>query len=437
MSSSADRSPFDSVAQASHVPSGMQARITVQEINTAEPGPYYVYNPGLDGEGLKEMLHSPQFATLPAGEIIRIGAIEESMLAGRLDAAVPHKQITIMHPIEQKVMDRLHVIAIPASITLQAMLSDRNLTKHVLTHIAAFDKLSEIEFQSLNNMIRPLVRYQDGSLGPIKELTKPAEFRKDIDTFGMLALRLRWLQETAEQLESGRMLEDYRRIIDAKPYLKQLWHKAITEVLIPANDQFRIVAETGLAAVEDRMRNPQNSDNYDRYSFKLMWLLGRQPERTVLTRTLDSAGRGGLSPEEVKIFVANEIARQSGVAAQATAVAQVEVAASKYQCEECGEMLNSVRGGPPRKCRFCGFEFRPLDQQPQAQVETPVVSPGVAAATELDAVAPVVEEAQEVVENLPEELEGSPVEAAPAGEGLTAEDEAEINDLASNLLKGL
>lgn len=425
-------SPFDNLGQSAHVPSEMQPRISVRDINTAEPGPYYVFIPGIDADGLKEMLHSIHYARIPAGEIFQIGAIEESMLAGRLDMAVPHKEVIISHAIEQRVVDKLHVIAIPASTTLKALQADRAVTQHILAHIAAFDKL-DVEYKMLNDMIRPLVRQPDGSMGAIQELTKPAEFRKELEAVGMLAMRLRWLQEAAEKLETGRMLEVHRRVIDEKPFLRGLWLKVIQDVLIPSIDQFRTVAETRIAAIEDRMRNPQNSDNYDRYSFRLMWLLGRQPERTALSRTLNDAGRGGLSAEEQKMFIANEVARMTGGSAQAQSVRET------MQCPDCGEDVRTIAGGPPRKCRHCGYEFRAPDpdgnmNRMREAVELPesVILPeestGTQAAAELDTAAPLA-----VAEP---EAQVQVIEAASTGAGLSPEDEAEIEDIAASVLRG-
>lgn len=434
-SSSADRSPFDDISQPARVPSGMSPRITMTEVNTAEPGPYYVFIPGIDAEGLKEMLHSLQYARIPAGEVFRIGAIEESMLAGRLDAAVPHRLITVMHPIEQKVVERLQVVATPASTTLNALKSDRSIVQHVMAHITAFDKI-DVDYGVFNAMIRPTVKYPDGEVGAIRELTKPEEYRKEIESVGMLAMRLRWLQEAAEKLETGRMLEEHRRVIDKRPFLRDIWLGAIRDALIPSIDQFRTVAETRLSAIEDRMRNPQNSDNYDRYSFRLMWLLGRQPERQALGRTLNSMDRGGLSSDEIKTFVANEVARQGGAL---TPIAPIQAVVQQVQCDECGEMLNSVKGGYPRKCRYCGFEFRSTDEigsmnafresvilPEESQIGTMTAS-GVAAAAELDQAAPLAD---------PEITEEIAVEAASAGQGLSAEDEAELEDMAASILKG-
>jgi len=413
-SATVEKSVFDNLGQDAMVPNEMQPRITVRDINTAEPGPYYVYIPGIDAEGLQPMLHSPAYSRIPAGEVFRIGAIEESVLAGRLDQAVPHKEVVISHPIEQKEIGRLHVIAIPAGTTLQALRSDRAITSHILAHIEPFDKI-DVEYSTLNEMIRP---------SRVKELDKPADMRNEIEAVGMLAIRLRWLQDAVERLETGRMLESHRRVIDARPFLRDAWHRAIMDYMIPANDQFRIIAETRIAAIEDRMRNPNNTDNYDRYYFKLAWLLGRKPERTALSRTLESTTRGGLSPEEIKMYIETVVAKNAGNGQPAATASTIQ----KMQCPDCAEEINTINGGPPRKCRHCGYEFRPVGESAAPYAPTAFVepSPGVQAAIEMDKAMPLATESNQEDDDESVGPMAPPVKLSP-------EDEADIEKIAARL----
>lgn len=417
MSANAERSPFENIGQVARVPNEMQPRITVREINTAEPGPYYVYIPGIDAEGLQPMLHSPAYSRIPAGEVFKIGAIEESVLAGRLDQAVPHKEVVIMHPIEQRKMDTLHVIAIPAGVTLQALKSDVSINRHILVHIDKFDKL-DIEHTILNEMIRPV---------RVKELDRPTELRNEIDSVGMLAVRLRWLQEAAEKLETGRILEAHRRITDARPFLRDSWLKAIQDYMIPGIDRFRTVAETAISAIEDRLRKPNNTDEYDRYFFRMAWLLGRKPERSVLSRTLEGS-RGGLSIDETKAYLEMLVAKQGNGQPQI-----MQPTAQTMQCPDCGEDVRTIAGGPPRKCRHCGFEFRA--QEPKGY-DYAAASADHIAATSDNTTARHITAAAEMDRAMPlaEDVEGDTQDVGPIVPiQLSAEDESYIEGIAETL----
>lgn len=412
MSANVERSPFENIGQDARVPNEMQPRITVREINTAEPGPYYVYIPGIDAEGLQPMLHSPAYSRIPAGEVFKIGAIEESVLAGRLDQAVPHKEVIIMHPIEQRKMDTLHVIAIPAGVTLQALKSDVAINRHVLVHIDRFDKL-DIEHAALNEIVRPF---------QVKELERPNALRNEIDSVGMLAIRLRWLQEAAEKLETGRVLEAHRRIIDARPFLRDSWLTAIQDYMIPGIDRFRTVAETAISAIEDRLRKPNNTDEYDRYFFRMAWLLGRKPERSVLSRTLEGS-RGGLSIDETKAYLEMLVAKQGNGQPGATAAPASTI--QKMQCPDCAEEINTINGGPPRKCRHCGFVFRQPDDNPSSVVTSATTQAHVAAAAEMDKVIPLAS---------PAEVEDESADVGPIVPiKLSEEDEAYVDEIAERL----
>ena len=85
-----------------------------------------------------------------------------------------------------------------------------------------------------------------------------------------------------------------------------------------------------------------------------------------------------------------------GATAAATAVAPVR---EQVQCGDCGEFLNVVAGGPPRKCRFCGHEFYAAGVVAASEADVAFSSNGVptepmasaAAADDLDRLADAIQ----------------------------------------------
>lgn len=333
------------------MPVGMPLQTVVERpINTAGPGPYFVYMPGMPGTGLVHMTHS--FNCIPAGMVWRVSPIDVWAQMSQIPEGMARKERITRHWAGH-VTDHQGAITIPGQVTLDTLMSDMFLAKHKLTRIPMFDLNDPME-NVFNKFIQPVY---------IEELTKPKEFRQELETQGMLRIRRRWLEIAAEALTTGRMLEDLRRVIDKNAYLQDIWLRAIESVLLPANDAFEQIANTFLAQKEDAMRQNQKG-YYDWYDNVLMWLLGRKPERNALSRTLEEAGKGGgggLDRAGLKEVLSEVLAAAGNKTADAASIAQV-IMRETVACPDCGEdvkLLPSFGGParPPRLCRFCRYVF--------------------------------------------------------------------------------
>jgi hypothetical protein len=316
---------------------------------TAEgPGPFYVYTPGFTFRGLTSQIKF--FSSIKGGQVRKIESNKDWVNQGQLPEVAAATKRTYRSPFGE-VLDTHFSYEIPAQATLNTLLADRSLTQKGLTYIKCFDGIEAHEV-ALNSFInRVAVKDRQSKTGD-------KQIDQILATEGMLRVRAMWLEKSLEELHSRQMLEDFRRYLDAKPYLYEVWTEAIEKYLLPAIEGFILIANTELAKVEERMRSGKQ-DVYDGYSNDLMWLLGRKPERTALSRTLESAaalgGRSGLSIEEIQAIVSAAVgASQKALDSQRGAVAPVE---DTVQCTDCGQYCEMVKGGPPRICFRCGFEF--------------------------------------------------------------------------------
>lgn len=334
------------------MPVGMPMQTVVERtINAAGPGPYFVFMPGIPGTGLFSMTHA--FGTIPAGMAFRIGPVDIYLQASQMPEGMARKE-RITRNWQGIVTDHQQAFTVPGGITLDTLTQDMSLAKHRITKIPMFDLIDPHE-NVFNKLIQPTY---------IEELTFPKEFRQTLEAEGMLRIRRRWLEQAAEALDTGRMLEDFRREIDRAPYLHDIWSKAINQVLIPAVDGFEQTANSILAQKEEAIRGGTKAV-YDTYDNTLMWLLGRKPERTALSRTLEQAGRGGgLDKADLKEIL-TEVLAASGNNASAATIADA-ITRETIACPDCGEDVKLLPsfGGPPRPpriCRFCRYEFTSLD----------------------------------------------------------------------------
>jgi len=359
-------------------PPDMPMRTIIErDVNTSGPGPYYVYLPGLSIDDLRRMTLS--FDSIRAGEVFAIGNTQHWTRRGLLPEGAARKTREIKN-FFGITTDQHESIEIPAQTTLDTLLADRIMIMHGLTRIESFDT-NEVEHEQLNRLIEP---------SKVLERTFPTEFRSILEQRGMLVLRRQWLMEAAETLSTNISAERAMPILSAKPHLRELWLDAIVSKLIPAIDIFEAQANSILAQKEEAIRAGQKQV-YDTYDQTLMWLLGRKPERTALSRTLEGVGKNPIGVEEIRTLVREIV---GGVAGANVAAAP---AGEKVQCPECGEYLNTIAGGPPRRCRFCSYEFRP-----SAPVPDSIVGPRVAAAAAasmLDAASPVDPSAATIVES--------------------------------------
>lgn len=350
-------------------------KITERAINAAGPGPYYVYLPGISVTGLANMVY--WFNTLPGGKVFKIISKELWTSPDQLPEGAARREKKIRNMFDV-VIQTLHSHEVPATSTLEALQGDRTLMSNGLVSIGAFDLIENVELDAFNLLIHP---------HEIQERAYPEQWKKLLRSEGgMLGLRRQWLDQALEGLRTGRMLEDIRRLVDARPALGEIWTRAIVESVIPAVESFTQRANIILAAKEEDIRTGAIKQ-YDPYMEQLMWCLGRLPERTALSRTMENMGNGGnsLSAAEVERIVAAKLAQVNGSSGPSAPVTGSVF--QTMQCEECGEELKMVHGGPPRKCRFCGFEFRlatettvdpiPVEEE-QPQIPTPAEAASIA-----------------------------------------------------------
>ena len=336
-----------------------QSLITETPINTAGGGPYYVFSPGLTFHGLRNMVTI--FSKIPGGEIFKVESGHTWVSAGQLPEGSATKLRVIKDPIFGREIDRHHRRDIPAEDTLNALLGDRSLTQNGLVRIPQFDSQS-IELAAFNYLVRP----EELDFSEKRYPTNP-QWKKIAEQDGILMLRRIWLEEALNKLQTGQYLEDIRRLTDAKPYLLELWIESLEKILIPANETYKTIADGQLSAIEEKIRS-EEIKQYDPFAFQLMWLLGRKPERTALSRTLETAGKmnsGGLTAEDLGSILK---ALQQPNNTQQSAVETVS-------CPDCGNRCEMVAGGPPRICWRCRYEFREMSvesvavQQPTESVQ--------------------------------------------------------------------
>lgn len=341
------------------MPVGMPMQTVIERtINAAGPGPYFVYMPGIPGTGLWGMTHS--FGTIPAGQSWRIGPVDIYLQASQMPEGMARKE-RITKNWAGHVTDHQQAFTVPGGITLDALTQDMSLARHRITKIPMFDLIDPHE-NIFNKLIMPTY---------IEENTFPKAFRQALETEGMLRIRRRWLEQAEEALDTGRLLEDYLREIERVPYLRDIWLQAIEKVLIPAVDGFEQIANSILAQKEEAIRGGTKAV-YDTYDNTLMWLLGRKPERTALSRTLEQAGRGGgLDKADLKQIL-TEVLTAAGNNASAATIAAA-ITRETVACPDCAEDVKLLPGfgGPPRLpriCRFCRYEFTALDVPAQEEV---------------------------------------------------------------------
>jgi hypothetical protein len=352
------------------------ATITRIAVNSAGNGPYYVYSPGLDIEGLQNMVYL--FNNIPGGEIFPIGSGLIHSNKGTLPPGAEFEEVIVKDFFGNE-QARLSGRQVPAEVTLNALLSDRSITNEGFTHVPVFNS-KEIQLKAFNMLIHP---------DPVKPQTYPINFNH-LDLLkkkGMLAVRKMWLEEALDGLKTGRILEDIRRVADSAPYLYEIWSEAIRDVLIPSNEMFIATANTNLSAKEEDKRSGR-MQFYDTYCKNLMWLLGREPQDTALNRTLEFAargGQGGLSGDDIVKIIE---AAKSSTPQQA---ASIQAAVSEYfQCPRCGNRVEAMAtGGPPDICWRCNHSFhRTMPQsaavaQPQAATYVPPPAPQPLSARDL------------------------------------------------------
>lgn len=335
----------------------MQANIIETAINAASPGPYFVYLPGLDIVGLRNTTHA--FNTIHAGEAFRITNIRKYTRKGLLPegAAAVKRQVVDWQGI---VKSNDEGFDIPAETTLNVLLGYGSLTGHGFTQISMFDKVEPYE-KLFNKLIHP---------ERIQEKTYPKQWEAVLKTGGgMLAIRQLWLAQAQEALQSGRgLLEDYHRALEKVPYLHDIWTRAINSIISPTLEAFIITANNILAKKEEAIQDKEKK-GYDSYDNVLMWLLGRQPERTALARTMkvmEQGGNGnsnsGLSVADVQTMIEKD--RESR-----------GVTLETFSCPDCGNPCEAVAGGPPRICWRCKYEFRKEGEVVQATADISEQSP--------------------------------------------------------------
>jgi hypothetical protein len=309
-------------------------------ISTSDSGPYYVYTPGITLTGLKSMVFF--FNTIPANSAFKLTSGDSWSMPNQLPEGAAQKKRDVQNPYTGMVIETHHARTIPAQDTLNTLLSDRSLTSLGLTQLAMFDKINAFE-DVFNRLIEP--ERVDVGLFPESN----PQWKKIATELGMLELRGIWLESALEALETGKLLVDIDRVVSNNPYLLDVWKSAIKKTILPSLNAFKTVASVKLSAIEDRIRAGKQLE-YDPFSTTLMWLLGRKPERTALSRIHDATNRaqGGITPEQIRALVQETVA-----ATQPVQPAIVE----QMQCSNCGEFVNMVAGGPPAACRWCGNRF--------------------------------------------------------------------------------
>lgn len=313
-------------------------------INAAGPGPFYVYSPGFTLTGLRHMVYL--FDSIPGGLLFQVKSGEVWASKEHLPEAAAKKERTVRN-IFGATMDIHRSREQPAEDMLNAILSEKSCIDLGLVPVSSLAKVEAYQ-DTFNLLIHPeIVPDRKYPIDPI--------WRKIVEQDGMIKLRQIWLESAIEGLQTGRFLEDVKKVVEDHPYLLDIWKEAITDVLYPALQTVSVVANTRLADFEERIR-AQEIKVYDPLSMNMMWLLGRKPERTALSRTMENVshlGQGnGVDSEAIRSIVEAVVLAQNQVNQTNTSSAY-----QSMQCSDCGEELKMVNGGPPRKCRFCGFEF--------------------------------------------------------------------------------
>lgn len=394
--------PHREVVQETSMP---MATITRTPINTAGPGPFYVYSPGLTFVGLRGMVYL--FNNIPAGEVFRIESGPTTSNKHQLPEGVGNTEIVVKNWFGQ-IIDRLIEREIPAQDTLQALLSDPSLLQYGLTQITVLD-FQDAYPEYLNMLIRP-EEIAD------RKIPVNSPYKQMIESEGMLAVRKLWLEKAAEGLRTGRVLEDVYKVLESKPYLGEIWAEAV-DFMITSVNEFVPVANTVLAKKEEDVKSGALLE-YDGLSHLLMWLLGRKPERTALSRTFEnfskSGGAAGISAEQLTEIL--KATTGQGVQTQAALPAMVY---ETMQCQNCGTEINMINGGPPPQCWRCQFKYMDTvsgvytNGTAQQQRET----------TEVITPAMTLESSVELVEETPAETK--PAEVKPAGPKTAAEQMAD------------
>lgn len=324
--------------------------ITTRSVNTAGPGPFYFYSPGFSFIGLKDSVIL--FNNIPGGHAFKITTGEQWYAAGQLPDGMAANVREIRNPFTGQVVEKHESRTIPAQDIINTLVSDRSLTQLGLTQISVFDKI-EAEEMTFNLLIHP------EEVADLKYPIDPKWRRIVEQDGGMLALRKIWLASAMEALETQRLMVDIARVVEAKPYLLDQWKESIVQVILPALDAFTVNANTRLASFEESMR-AKKREEYDPYAMTLMWCLGRKPERTALSRTLDQTGRGGLSMDDARVLFLEMMKNTSSQVQQAQNV-------DFSTCPDCGNKCENVAGGPPRICWRCKFEFYQVGATPIPQ----------------------------------------------------------------------
>lgn len=319
-------------------------------VSTMDSGPYYVLSPGLTLTGLKQTVKF--FNAIRGCNAHKIDSDKDWLVASHMaqtEGVNPLTRRPVQNPFTGQVIEEHQSYAIPAQATLNALLSDRSLTNLGLTQIPSFDKVDAHE-DVFNMLIEP-ERIEVG------QHPKNPQWRKITQQpGGVIALRKIWLEAALENLETGRVLVDIDRVIEKNPYLLEIWREALRNTFIPSLESFETTANILLASFEESVRSGERK-KYDPFSSQLMWLLGRKPERTALSRTIEGmnqTNKEGLSIEHIRPLV------QEIVAATRPIEPPIQ---EQTQCGNCGERVNMITGiggapsHPPRKCRFCGNEF--------------------------------------------------------------------------------
>lgn len=110
----------------------------------------YIYNPGMDIEGVRCI--TKQQNVLPGGAISRINDAEWSVPAGQLESHIPVKEITISRINENshqsEIVEKLHVVVLSADVIYQSLISPY---RHLVV-IPEWDDL-DIDVALINAMI--------------------------------------------------------------------------------------------------------------------------------------------------------------------------------------------------------------------------------------------------------------------------------------------
>lgn len=321
-------------------------------MNTGDSGPYYVYSPGFQFTGLKAMVLL--FNTIPGNRAFKVSSGESWSIANRLPEGSATKKRSVQNPFTGTIIEEHFARAIPAQDTLKSLIGDRSLTGLGLTQIPVFDKVNPYE-DAFNLLIDP---------EPLEVSTYPTtnpQWKKVVEQEGMLKLRQIWAENALEGLETGRTIVDVANVIENHPYLEDIWKVALKQTILPSIGNFIVTANNRLSAIEESIRSGAQKQ-YDPFSSTLMWLLGRKPERTALSRTLNAAGsgQGGITPEQIKALVQETL----GAMVLTQPAQPIPTKIDQIQCPDCGEYLNTVAGGPPRKCWRCSFEFMAMSTTP-------------------------------------------------------------------------